>query len=169
MKILIVYGTRHGWTKKTSVLMEQELSGRFHHQVNLSSCKIPRNLKNQIKNFDLVIAGSSIQSSFWKSGVKRFLKKYQAHFRKLALFVCAGGSIQAARNGKKTLEEAVNYAIEKYIIPVKEKYGLDTLQDGVFGGQKGKDPKIKYNSWKKEEVISWTEKLNALLMEGKKN
>lgn len=159
MDILIVYGTRHGWTRTSSEVIQQELSEHYGHNVELSDYRISREVKQHLSTYDLVITGSSIQASFWKSGVKRFLKKYRGEFKKLAIFVCAGGTIQAARTGKMSLEDAINQAKTNYIDPVKQKLGISTIADGVFGGQYGKPPKVKFNSWDKKDVVEWVREI----------
>lgn len=35
--------------------------------------------------------------------------------------------------------------------------------DGVFGGQYGKEPKIRFNKWNLEDVKDWAEELDKRL------
>ena len=77
MNILIVYGTRFGKTRETAATLGSTLRDSFGHTVTISSYKLSKEIKAGIKNFGLLIAGSSIVAGMWKSGVKRILKKYK--------------------------------------------------------------------------------------------
>lgn len=134
----------------------------------LSDYKLTKDIKRSIPDYDLVIAGSSIVSGRWKSGVKKFLGKYRGQFKHLAIFVTAGGTMNTVSKGQRTKEEAVETAIERYIEPVKKKFDLTPLAEGVFGGQYGKEPKVRYNNWNKEDILHWAEQLNMKISESDK-
>ena len=152
MNILIVYGTRHGMTKKTVENLGHILEGQYNHKVEISNYKISKKVKAEIVNYDLIIVGSSIVVGLWKSGAKKFLKKYRANFKNVAIFVTAAGTLERAKEEGKSKEEGVSTAKSKYIEPVKTKYQIHTLMDGVFGGQYGKEQKIRFNNWNLEDI-----------------
>ena len=159
MKILILYASRKGWTQKSAETMSGYLNTL--EQVSAQSCNLRMATSSTIKieEFDIVILGCSIMAGFWKPGTKKFLRKNKHKINKLALYVSAGATIEKANQGKCSLEEAVNLAIRKYIDPVKKRLGVKTISDGAFGGQYDSNGRIIFNSWKKEDVITWTQKL----------
>ncbi|OFX87842.1 MAG: hypothetical protein A2W99_16130 [Bacteroidetes bacterium GWF2_33_16] len=163
MNILIVYGTRHGWTQKTAENLDDILRNQYNYKVEVTDYKISKEIKVNMPNYDLVIAGSSIVMGFWKRGVKRFLNKYKKHLRNVAIYVTAGGTLDDVTKGTLTKEEAIQKAKTKYIIPVKNKLGISTIADGVFGGQYGKEPKILFNNWNKEDIKNWAAELDKKL------
>ncbi len=162
MKILIVYGTRFGMTRLTAETMAARLRDNYSHSVTVTTYKLEKSLCKQINEFDLLIVGSSIVSGMWKSGVKRFLKKY-ARNKRVALFVSAGGTLNRALKDGRPQSEGVATAIQRYIQPVVEKYGLEPIKLGAFGGQSGKGDKIKYSNWSKEDIILWVDELSKTL------
>ena len=162
MEILIIYSTRYGKTRLTAETMGRLLIGKYGHSVTVSSYKLDRQLKNTIDDFDFVIAGTSITAGMWKSGVKRFLKKY-AKGKRLAVFVSAGGTLEMVNAGKLSKTEAVARAVHKYIQPKMEKYGLRPEKVGAFGGQYGEGEKMKFNNWSREDIEKWIDELQLLL------
>lgn len=52
----------------------------------------------------------------------------------------------------ETKEEAISLAKLRYIEPVKNKYGIHTISETVFGRQKGKEEKIRYNNWDPADI-----------------
>lgn len=162
MKILIIYATRRGWTQKSAEVLKETLENDYQHDLKvLSLLEAKRNVEI-IPNFHLVIVGSSIMSGFWKKGIKRFIKRHKDKFQQLALYVCAGGTINKAIEGKITKEQAVFQAIEKYIYPVKERFALKTVADGAFGGVYEQNKKILFNSWDKKDVEAWAHNIHDL-------
>ena len=157
MKVLIVYGTRYGMTKLTSETIYELISGLGHTAI-VSGYRLEREIKKQLDDFDLLVVGSSIVSGRWKSGVKRFLKKYCKN-RKVAVFVTAGGTLNRAEKDGRTKEDAFEKANQNYIEPVIQKYGIQPIKVGVFGGQYKRGSKIKYNNWSKEDIIVWIDDL----------
>jgi len=163
MNILIVYGTRHGMTKKTAENLESILESQYSHKVEVSNYKISKEVKAEIGNYDLIIVGSSIVAGLWKSGVKRFLKKYRTKFKNVAIFVTAAGTLERAKEKGQSKEEGVKIAKSKYIDPVKDKYKIGTVIDGVFGGQYGKEPKVRFNNWNLDDIKGWADGLHTRL------
>jgi menaquinone-dependent protoporphyrinogen IX oxidase len=163
MKILIVYGTRYGMTKKTAEELADILRGHYNFKVDITTYKISKSLKAEIVNYNLVIVGSSIVAGFWKSGAKKFLKKHRSEFKNVAIFVTAAGTLERAKEKGQPKEEGVSTAKLKYIEPIKNKYGIETLTDGVFGGQYGQEPKIKFNNWNLDDIKEWARELDYKL------
>ncbi len=164
MNILIVYGTKFGWTRRTAEYLGEVLRDRFNHRAVVSDYKLDKGLKKKIKDFDLVIAGSSIVSGMWKPGVKSFLRKYKNDFQKLAIFVTAASTLQRAIDNGQSIADGRALAREKYIEPVKQKFQLVVIAETVFGGQKGKEHKIKFNNWNKDDIAEWANEMNELLI-----
>ena len=145
-------------TQLTSETMCELLNNEHKHSAYVTSYRLEKETKKQLDSFDLIIVGSSIVSGRWKSGIKRFLKKYCKN-RKTAVFVTAGGTLNRAEKDGRTKEDAFEKAKENYIQPVIEKYGLKPIKIGVFGGQYKKRDKIKYNNWSKEDITIWVNEL----------
>ena len=164
MNILIVYGTKFGWTGKTAEHLGNVLRDQYQHNTTVSDYKLTKELKRNISDFDLVIAGSSIVSGMWRSNVKNFLNKHKSDFKKLAIFVTAASTLQRAIEGGQSIEDGRALAREKYIGPVKQKFQLETIAESAFGGQKGKEHKIKFNNWNTEDISAWAKEINALLV-----
>jgi menaquinone-dependent protoporphyrinogen IX oxidase len=164
MKALIVYGTRYGMTKLTVDTISEELETKYNFEITVSENRLNRDLKKVVDEFDLIIAGSSIVSGFWRSGVKRFLKKYCSNNKKVAIFVTAGGTLYYAKDKGLTKEEAIEKAKEKYILPLIKKYKLTPVLLGVFGGQYKKKNKVRYNNWDKDDILKWTDELVQVVL-----
>ena len=165
MNILIVFGTRHGMTEKTADNLGLVLKDQYKHNVVVSNYKLSKELKTEIMNYDLIIVGSSIVAGRWKSGVKRFLKKYRTEFKNVAIFVTAAGTLERAKENGESREEGISTAKSKYIEPVKSKYQINTIIDGVFGGQYGKEPKVRFNNWNLDDIRDWAEEIDKRLRE----
>jgi len=164
MKLLIVYGTRYGMTKKTGELMYDRIIEKAPEiESTISDYHLNRELKRQMAAYDSFIVGSSIVAGFWKSGVKRFLKKYSLGEKVTSIFVTAGGSLQYAIKNNLSREEAIQKAITKYIQPVIEKYKINPLKLGVFGGQMIQHKKVKFTNWNENDILSWTDELISQL------
>jgi menaquinone-dependent protoporphyrinogen IX oxidase len=164
MKALIVYGTRYGMTKLTADTIGEELKTSYNFEITASENRLSRDLKKAVNDFDLIVAGSSIVSGFWKSGVKRFLKKYCSNNKKVAIFITAGGTLYYAKDKGLSKEEAIEKAKEKYIFPLIKKYKLTPILLGVFGGQYKKKNKVKFNNWDKDDILKWTKELAQLVV-----
>jgi menaquinone-dependent protoporphyrinogen IX oxidase len=163
MKTLIVYGTRSGWTRRTAEVLQSALSSDPADSVDMYHLTVPGEMTKAIADYDLIIAGSSIVAGFWKAPVKRFLRKYGANGQRLAVFVTAGGTMELAAAGKKTKEEAIQQGRDQYIQPFLAKHNLKAISTQVFGGQYGKEPKVKFNNWKEEDARQWAEELRAIV------
>ena len=79
--------------------------------------------------YDLVVVGSGIRADSWTKEALQFLKKNAPILRmkKTALFV----SCQMADRKE---EEAREKAKRKYLMKISEKYGLNPISYGFFGG-----------------------------------
>jgi menaquinone-dependent protoporphyrinogen IX oxidase len=159
MKILIAYGTRKGWTKKSAEVITDIFKSKPGIEVDLADLKSVIRNSTDLAGYSLTIVGCSIMAGFWKFGVRGFLKKSKTRFNSLALFISAGATLENARQGKMSKKEAVSAAITKYIVPVKRRYRLTTVLDGAFGGQYDTNGKILFNSWEEQDVKDWAEVL----------
>ncbi len=162
MKVLIIYGTRYGKTRLTAETMSRLLTEKYGHSVVVSSYKLDQSVKKSLDDFDYFIVGTSIVAGMWKSGVKRFLKKYAAG-KRLAVFVTAGGTLEMANSGKKSKAEAIDSAIQRYIQPKMLKFNLKPEKTGAFGGQYGEGKQMKFNNWSREDIEIWIDELSKLL------
>lgn len=83
MKILIVYGTKYGCTKKCVENLKTLLNG----DTTILSAK---NIKVNVDKFDTVIIGGSVYMGKIQKEVSQFCKKNKRKLlqKKLALFVC---------------------------------------------------------------------------------
>ena len=157
MKALIIYGTRFGWTQKTVNTIAQDLI-KEGYEVEVAQ-KLNKRQKAKISEYDLLIAGSSIVSGMWKSGIKKFLKKYGPKVRRLCIFVTSAGTLHYSMKNGMTFEQARDKALQKYISPLVSRYNLNAFKTGIFGGQNGKGDNIKYNNWDEEQVRQWISSL----------
>jgi menaquinone-dependent protoporphyrinogen IX oxidase len=129
-KALIVYGTRYGATASTSEEIASTLrkEGMDVRVVNAKEEKV-----KSIAEYDLVLVGSGIQIFRWTSEPEAFLKKFQKDLvtKKVALFVSAGAQAISEQEGKL---QDVETAKRKYLQEKAEKYNLQPVALGLFGG-----------------------------------
>jgi menaquinone-dependent protoporphyrinogen oxidase len=129
-KALIVYGTRYGATRSTSLEIASTLrnEGLEVRVVNSKEEKV-----KDISEFDLVIVGSGIQIFRWTGEPEDFLKKFQKELtaKKMAIFVSAGAQAIAEREGKP---EEIDIGKKKYLQEKAAKYNLQPVALGLFGG-----------------------------------
>ena len=125
MKALVVYGTRWGGTVGVAEKIGESLR-EANYTVDVVDAK-----KNQptVDPYDLVVVGSGIRADKWTNGTLKFLTKnaHALRVKKTALFV----SCQMADRKE---EEAREKAKRKYLVKISEKYGLNPISYGFFGG-----------------------------------
>jgi len=128
-KILVLYGTRYGATKGIAQKIEKTIqdngiSTEIYDLKESSSKSIP-----SLKDFDGIIIGTSIQMGMWTKPVKKYIKKYIADLKqkqdKLGFFICCGLA--------KKIDE-IGSAIEQFITPKLDKFGLKPALIDAFGG-----------------------------------
>ena len=83
MKILIVYGTKYGCTKKCAELLKSYL----HGEVTVASAK---SVGVPLKDYDVVFVGGSVYMGKMRKEVVRFCKRHKKQLMKkrLGIFVC---------------------------------------------------------------------------------
>lgn len=83
MKTLIVYGSKHGSTEKSTQALASKIRG------DVEVIQLPG--KIEPSDYDNVIIGSSIYMGSIRKEVKQFVLKYRAQLltKKLALFLCS--------------------------------------------------------------------------------
>ena len=130
MKTLIVYGTRYGATTGNAeeigrVLEEEGFDVRV---INAKNEKI----KN-ISEYDLVIVGTGMRMFRWTGEAEKILKKYHKELRqkKFAIFVSSGAQAIFKHDGDTA---AMEDARQKYLVEKAEKYSLEPVLMGIFGG-----------------------------------
>lgn len=125
MKALVVYGSRWGGT----ISVAEKIGDSFreaNYTVDIVDAKGP---VPPVDNYDLVVVGSGIRADKWTKETLNFLKK-NAHalsVKKTALFVSC---LMADREK----QEAQKKAKIKYLDKIAEKYGLNPISYGFFGG-----------------------------------
>ena len=131
MKALVVYGTRYGSTADTSKIIRDVLS-QEGFEVSLFDLK-KKKIKD-ISEYNLVVVGSGIRIGKWTKEPEKFLEKFQRELskKKVAIFVCCG-SANPLSDGEEKLKE-MEEAKRKYLEEKAEKYGLDPISLGFFGG-----------------------------------
>ena len=130
MKAIIAYCTRYGATASTSeeiakVLREEDFDVRV---VNTKEEKV-----KSISEYDLVIVGAGLQMFRWCKESEKFLKKFQDNLRKTktAIFVSSGAIAPMEHDGQT--EEVADHW-QKHLVDKAEKYSIDPIALGRFGG-----------------------------------
>ena len=126
-KVLILYGTRYGTTKGISdeienVIKENGITTESYNLIEINHKKIP-----PLDQYDGIIIGTGIKMGMWTKVVKNFFKNRKDELKQkqdsLAFYVCCGEAQNDIKN-----------AIEKYIIPKLEKYGISSVLTDAFAG-----------------------------------
>jgi menaquinone-dependent protoporphyrinogen oxidase len=101
MRTLIVYGTKHGATKKVVDMLKEKIAG------DVSVVNAKEKIKCDIKSFDVVIIGSSIYIGAIRKEVKKFIRSNLEEIlsRKIGLFLVSGGSEEIESYYKKNFPE----------------------------------------------------------------
>lgn len=115
MKILIVYGTKHGFTKKCAKGLSEKLKG----QCELYNLKDKSNI--DLKQYDKVIIGGSIYMGQIRKEVTEFCTKNLVELKqkKIGLFICC------MEEGEKA-ETLLNKAFSEELLKIavcKEVFG----------------------------------------------
>lgn len=128
-KVLILYGTRYGTTKGISdeiekVIKEKGISTESYNLKEHNIKEIP-----PLQEFDGIIIGSGIKMKMWTKVVKKFVEKRKSELKKrestLGFYVCCG---EAAK--KSNISKAIN----DYIAPKLQKFGIKPALIDAFGG-----------------------------------
>jgi menaquinone-dependent protoporphyrinogen oxidase len=124
LKALVVYGTRWGGTVGVAEKIGESIVKSGHSADVLDA----RSKLRDIASYDLVIVGSGIRADQWTKSTLAFLDRNVTALKskKTALFVsCQMADREAnAQLGAK----------KKYLFEIAEKYGLEPIAFGFFGG-----------------------------------
>ncbi len=127
---VIVYGTRYGSTAKTAELIANVLrqEGFMVRVVNAKDEKV-----QSIREYELIIVGSSIQMGRWTKEPEQFLRRFQPGWstKQLALFVSCGAA-HPLDDSKDHTQERANARL-KYLEAKASQYTLYPIALGLFG------------------------------------
>ncbi len=130
MNVLLVFSSKYGATKNSSkiikkVLQEEDLEVKL---IDLSNQSI-----ESIQEYDAILVGSGIKIGKWYREPILFLEKHNTELKskKVALFVSAGSWPIEVSKGRKEKKEQ---AYELYLQKKAEKYSLNPISMGLFGG-----------------------------------
>ena len=130
MKTLIVYCTRYGATESTSEEIANVLcdEGFDVKVVNAKKEKV-----KDISEYDLVIVGAGLQMFKWCKESEKFLDRFQKELRekKMVIFVSSGSEAIMRYDGQT---EELEKDWQKYLVDKVEKYNLNPVALGKFGG-----------------------------------
>lgn len=106
MKALVVYGTRGGATKQIADAIGDELSQQGH-TVTVRNAKETKGI--DVREYDLVVVGSSVLMTMWKRHAIAFLKRNAKTLagKRVALFASglAGGDPAVADYARESIEK----------------------------------------------------------------
>ena len=124
MKALVVYGTRWGGTAGVG----QKIAEVLRKEGNAADVADAKQTPRDLTSYDLFIVGSGIRADKWTDETLRFLQKNILLLRrkKTALFVSCQMADRKDELGSK--------AKIKYLQGTAEKYGLQPVAYGFFGG-----------------------------------
>ena len=130
MKTLIAFCTRYGATASTSEEIAKVLrnEGFDVRVVNTKKEKV-----KDISEYDLVIVGAGMQMMRWCKESEKFLDKFQEDLRgkKTVIFVSSGSQAVMKFDGDT---EAMENDWQKYLVDKAEKYSINPIAYGMFGG-----------------------------------
>jgi len=165
-RTLIVFGTRKGTTETTAQVIGETLVLKHGQYVELTNIRDIKKYKKRLDDFDNLVVGTSIVAGRWVSKVLRFLKKYNFHNQKVALFVTAGSTLNKEKKYGLTREQVREEAIRNYIDRYHDKFMFKSVSKMAFGGVVIRSGKEKFNSWNREDIENWAIHLGKLFSEG---
>lgn len=158
MKTIIIYATKHGFTKKCCEKLSEKLNG----QVELYNLK--ENKTVELVQYDKVIIGGSVYVGQIQKEVKEFCLKHidELKKKKLGLFIC--GMVEE----DKAAEELNNFFSEELInsAVVKGNFGGEFIFSKMNFFERFIIKKIAKTSkdisnFKEENVNKFAEKINS--------
>lgn len=113
-KILVAYGTRYGSARIVAgeIKVFLEKSSNTVTLVNLRKDKVP----GKLRDYDLVVAGSSVAMFSWISSVKRFLRKCAGDKVPTAVYITCGTDIEDPTKAR-----------ERFMTKIIERLGLQPI------------------------------------------
>jgi menaquinone-dependent protoporphyrinogen oxidase len=112
VKILLVYASKYGATKKAA----EKLAEYLENSVKLVNLK-EENLKEiRLKDYDTIAIGGSIYAGKIQKEVTKFCSDYKSEIisKKLGLFICCGNEQEFDNQLRNSFEqELINHAITK--------------------------------------------------------
>ena len=148
MKTLIAYHTKSGASETYANVVAETLKTNGF-EVNIINLI---NTKPDVSSYDLIIAGTGIRMFRIYGKWKKVLKHKDIGSKKLAIFLSSGTAVDKPQE-----------AIEKWVNPLVEKYGLKPIAIGSFPGtmpEKFKEEKDKGKETMKPEIArQWAEEL----------
>lgn len=159
---LIIFGTRKGTTETTAKVLAETLMLKHKHHVEIVNVKSIKKYKKKLHDFDNLIMGSSIVSGKWVSRALRFLKKNSFQNQQVAIFVTAGGTLNKQSKYGLSKEEAVSEAVTNYIDKYLPRFKFVPVSKIAFGGRVVRSGIERYNSWNRDDIEHWANKLGKL-------
>lgn len=162
MKVLVVYGSKHGSTRGIAEKIAEVLKTQ-KQKVELSSTdNVP-----DITNFDAVIVGSGIYAGNWLGKAKKFIESNSQDLQKTKVWLFSTGPI-----GEPMKPEADKAVSQELLKDLVAKSGA--IEHKLFGGSLDmknlnfgeklivkafKTPEGDYRDW--DEVEDWAKKIAA--------
>lgn len=166
MKTLIAYGTRFGATARSAQVLGEELSKTYRHEVLvLNAGKVT---KDDLDWAEQVVIGSSVVQGHWKRSSKRLLKLADKKSKPIAIFVSAAVSLSEKIPAEKLSNDSggeiidrVQYAIEHFIDPICDKYGVKPFAKIAFGGKLSVFGFMIIDNQSDSPIQEWAKKISA--------
>jgi menaquinone-dependent protoporphyrinogen oxidase len=128
LKLLIVYGTSEGHTRRIAHFMAETARGAMHHVRELDSTAVPPGFR--VTDFDAVIVGASVHQGKHQSSVSAFVRESLAALQRLptAFFSV---SLEAALAGGTHRDAARRY-ISEFLAETGWEPGMTTSIAGAL-------------------------------------
>jgi len=147
MRTLVAYHTKSGASETYASTIAGTLKGKGF-EVDLVNLKIA---KPDITGYDLVVAGTGIRMFRIYGKWKKILKHKDIKSKKLAVFLSSGAAIENPQE-----------AIDRWLQPLMDRYGLKPISIGSFPGlipEKMAQKPEHMNAVKPEIARQWAEEL----------
>jgi menaquinone-dependent protoporphyrinogen IX oxidase len=168
MKILVIYATRYGSTRRSAELIAETLRGTPGTSAEVVSASGTG--RKKLAGYDSFVLGTSIAMGRWKGSGRRMLPKLAATGRPTAVFVTAAGLLTGKNPGDapdapvtSTPAEREAAAIAKYVEPVVPPTGLKPVAVRAFGGRMVMFGKELVSNWDGDAIAAWARGLPGVL------
>ena len=152
-KVLVAYQTKEGASEIYAGAIAGTLKAKGF-DVDVVNLK---DSKPDIRQYDIIVVGAGVKISLVYGKWKRILKNKNLANKRLAMFLSSGTAIEEPEK-----------AIQKYVQPLIDKYGLKPVAIGSFPGKvpdKFAENDAYKDAVKPEIASSWTEELVIILKE----